>query len=159
MYIEKQEFEKTVTDYADIMLRCAYIHSGNRTDAEDIVQEAFIKYLRKSPEFRDEEHKKAWLLRVVINLCKDLNKSFWKRKTVDEASEYDLSDNDTVTHGELWDAVSRLPLKYKTVIQLYYNEDMTIEEIAQIVGKSKSTVCSLLQKAGKDLVAGTYFFV
>ena len=96
---------------------------------------------------KNRKHKKAWLLRVVINLCKDLNKSFWKRKTVDEASEYDLSDNDTVTHGELWDAVSRLPLKYKTVIQLYYNEDMTIEEIAQIVGKSKSTVCSLLQKA------------
>ena len=147
MYIEKEEFERTVNDYSDIMLRCAYVHCGNRTDAEDIVQEALIKYLRKSPRFRDEEHKKAWLLRVVINLCKDLNKSFWRRKTIAETNELDLADNDTLNQGEVWDAVSRLPLNYRTVIELYYNEDMTIEEIAQVIGKSKSTVCAILQKA------------
>ena len=151
MYIEKQEFEKTVNEYSDLMLRCAYIHCGNRTDAEDIVQEAFIKYLRKSPEFSDEEHKKAWLLRVVINLCKDLNKSFWRRKTVAVTIDPETADNSMTHQGEVWDAVSRLPLKYRTVIDLYYNEDMTIEEIAQVIDKSKSTVCSLLQKARKLL--------
>ena len=151
MYIEKQEFEKTVNEYSDLMLRCAYIHCGNRTDAEDIVQEAFIKYLRKSPEFSDEEHKKAWLLRVVINLCKDLNKSFWRRKTVAAAIDPETADNSMTYQGEVWDAVNRLPLKYRTVIELYYNEDMTIEEIAQVIDNSKSTVCSLLQKARKLL--------
>ena len=79
MRIDKKEFEKTVDTYSDVMLRCAYTYCGSKANAEDIVQEAFVKYLKKAPTFESEEHKKAWLLRVVINISKNFARSFWNR--------------------------------------------------------------------------------
>ena len=115
MRINKEEFEKTVDTYSDVMFRCAYAYCNNRTDAEDIVQEAFVKYLKKSPEFEDEEHKKAWLLRVVINISKNLVKSFWNR------NKTDIDDNipdekGELTKCEIWEDVKRLPAKYRILV-------------------------------------------
>ena len=70
--VDKKELEEAVEKYSDVMLRCAYAYCGNMADAEDVVQEAFIRYIRRSPEFKDEQHRRAWLLRVVINLSKSL---------------------------------------------------------------------------------------
>ena len=154
MRINKEEFEKTVDTYSDVMFRCAYAYCNNRTDAEDIVQEAFVKYLKKSPQFEDEEHKKAWLLRVVINLSKNLVKSFWNR------NKTDIDDNipdekGELTKCEIWEDVKRLPAKYRILVELYYGEGYTIEETAKITGVKKSTVSDRLKKA-RELLEKMY---
>ena len=78
---DKIEINQLVNKYANVMLRCAYTYCGNLTDAEDIIQEVFLKYLNKLPNFNNDEHEKAWFLRVTINTSKDYLKSFWHQKT------------------------------------------------------------------------------
>lgn len=150
MYIEKIEFEKTVNKYSDTLLRCAYTYCGNLSDAEDIVQEALVKYLKKAPKFENEEHKKAWLLRVTINLSKNLTKSFWHSNKT-EISENITDNKANLTKFEIWEDVKRLPPKYRTVLELYYYEGYKIEEIAKITNSRKSTVGDRLAKAKKLL--------
>ena len=147
---DKSDFEDAVQKYAAVMLRCAYSYCGNKADAEDIVQEAFIKYLDKAPKFADEAHRRAWLLRVVINLSKNLQKSFWNRNR-SELDENMPSTGSELAGVEIWSAVRRLPPKYRIVIELYYHEGFTIEEIAQITGSRRSTVGDRL-KRGKALL-------
>ena len=146
MRIQKDEFENTVDQYSDIMLRCAYAYCGNYDDAEDIVQEAFIKFLDRSPQFKDDQHKKAWLLRVVINLAKNRNKTFWNRNKT-ALDEKMPDDNDMLRKCEIWGAVNSLPPKYRIMIFLYYHEQYTIEEAAAMIGISKSTAADRLKKA------------
>ena len=157
MRMDKSEFEKTVLDYSDMLLRCSYSICSNRSDAEDIVQEAFIKLIKKNPEFKDEEHKKAWLLRVVINLSKDLLRSFWNR------NKYHLEDFDELIGSEaivddtdeIWTLVDKLPVKYRVVIQLYYYEGLTLKEISSAIGKSIGTTSNRLNRA-RDLLKKMY---
>lgn len=150
MRINREDFEKTVDTYSDAMLRCAYTYCGNQADAEDIVQEAFVKYLKKSPLFEDEEHKKAWLLRVVINLSKNLVKSFWNRNKTD-IDDNIPDDGSALSRCEIWEDVKTLPAKYRILIELYYYEGYTIEEISAITGVKRSTVGDRLKKAKKLL--------
>lgn len=160
MRMEKNEFEKTVRDYSDMLLRCAYSICSNRSDAEDIVQEAFIKLIKKNPKFRDEEHKKAWLLRVVINLSKDFVKSFWNRnkehiEDLDDIKCIKVSKENDVTDTEIWSLVEKLQVKYRIVIELYYHEDLTLKEISAAIGKSVATTSNRLNRA-RDLLKKLY---
>lgn len=157
MRMEKSEFEKTVLDYSDMLLRCAYSICSNRSDAEDIVQEAFVKLIKKNPKFRDEEHKKAWLLRVVINLSKDFVKSFWNRNKEHLEDFEELIGSDAIIDNddEIWSLVDKLPIKYKIVIQLYYHEGLTIKEISSAIGKSVGTTSNRLNRA-RDLLKKMY---
>lgn len=144
MCIEKAEFESLVEEYADTIFRCAYTYCSNRDDAEDIVQEVFIKYLKKKPKFKDKDHEKAWLLRVTVNLCKNYLKSYWYK------NRSELSDNIPVElpHGSgIWESVKKLPPKYRTVIELYYYEGYSIKEISEIIGAKHSTVGNRLARA------------
>ncbi len=150
MRIEQNEFEKTVNNYSDSMLRCAYTYCGNLTDAEDIVQEAFIRYLRKSPKFESETHKKAWLLRTVINLSKDLTRSFWHRKKT-ELTEDVIDESNSFKECEIRSAVQQLPEKFRIIVELYYGEGCTIEEITKITGIKRSTVGDRLKRAREML--------
>ena len=157
MRMEKSEFEKTVLDYSDMLLRCAYSICSNRSDAEDIVQETFVKLIKKNPKFRDEEHKKAWLLRVVINLSKDFVKSFWNRNKEHLEDFEELIGSDAIIDNddEIWSLVDKLPIKYKIVIQLYYHEGLTIKEISSAIGKSVGTTSNRLNRA-RDLLKKMY---
>ena len=124
---EKARINYMVKKYADIMLHCAYSYCQNITDAEDIIQEVFLKYLKKSPKFIDNDHEKAWFLRVTINTSKDYIKSFWYRKTeaINENILYDDDEGD-----EIWGLVKKLPPKYRIIIQLYYQEGYSIKELS-----------------------------
>lgn len=145
MRIEKSEFEDLVNEYADTVYRCAYTYCSNRDDANDIVQEVFIKFLKKQPEFSDKEHEKAWFLRVTVNLCKDLLKSYWYKNRAELTDDIPVDPSDD--GSEIWAYVQKLPPKYRIVIELYYYEGYTIKEIAEIVDAKQSTVGNRLARA------------
>ena len=134
---------------AVLRLACAYLHQ--RAEAEDVLQDALLQYLQKAPPFADEEHEKAWLLRVAANLCKN-RLSYWKRHPQEELSEWlpaPQSEESGLT--AVWDAVGALPARYRGVIHLYYYEGYTTVELARILGKKESTVRSLLARARERL--------
>lgn len=140
--------EEVVDKYSDMMFRCAYTYCNNRQDAEDIVQEVFYKYLSKSPSFSDEEHEKAWLLRVTINTSKNYVHSFWHRNVdLAEQEAACLSDE----KQDSWKLVRKLPEKYRIVIELYYIEGYSIKEIARILNKNESTIGTRFERAKKKL--------
>lgn len=149
MRIEQSQFEDLVNEYADTLFRCAYTYCSNRDDAEDIIQEVFMKYLKKKPQFKDKDHEKAWLLRVTVNLCKDLLKSYWY-KNKDELRD-DIPAEPSDSGIDILESVQRLPPKYRIVIELYYLEGYSIKEISNIIGAKQATVGSRLAR-GKKLL-------
>ena len=144
--MDNKELEKIYNDTYRSVYWTAMSLLKDEEDAQDIVQEAFLILLRKQPKFKDEQHKRSWLLRVTINLSKNFRKSFWNRNKT-ELSE-DLPDISDLTEGfEIWQAVRQLPPKYRLVIELYYHVGCTIEEISAITGAPRSTVGSRLSRA------------
>ena len=112
-----------------------------------------IKYIEKTPEFESEEHKKSWLITVASNRCKDLLR-FHKRHEVVELEEWNSVTKEGVYSG-IVEALMTLPEKFRLVLILYYVEEYRIEDIAKIIGKTKSAVKMRLQK-GRRLLEETY---
>ncbi len=140
-----------VEKYGDSMYRCAYTYCHNRHDAEDIVQEVFSKLLTKNPVFNDERHKKAWLLRVTINTSKDYLRSFWRRNVELIEEEISIKKECCERDAEIWKAVNDLPQKYRIIIKLYYTENYTIKEIADLLNTKVSTIGTRFERAKKML--------
>lgn len=141
-------YNEIADKYIDTVYRLALSRTKSREHAEDISQEVFIKLISANKKFDSEEHLKAWLLRVTINLTKDLFSSHWYR-TTDE-----LNDNLTYEQNEdsgVYDAVMALPKKYRTVIHLHYYEGYKVEEIAEITHSTAGTVKSQLHRARQML--------
>ena len=134
---------EAVARYGSAVYRLAYAMTRSRSDADDVFQEVFLRYLRAAPAFREEEHRKAWLLRVTVNCCKKLHGSFWRRHTV-ALSETLPAQNPE--EGELLGLLEGLPPKYRAVLHLYYYEGYATEEIAAILGRSPGTVRSQLSR-------------
>jgi RNA polymerase sigma-70 factor (ECF subfamily) len=130
--------------HADIIYRLAYARTKSKFDSDDILQEVFIKYMKKTPEFHDEEHEKAWFLRVTINTSKDYLKSFWFRRTeaIDENIPYECEEE-----KDIWELVQKLSPKYRSIIQLFYQEGYSIKEISKILKIKETTVGSQLSRA------------
>ena len=122
--------------YAGMLYRLAYARTGSRADAEDVMQEVFVRLLRARPEFRDEEHAKAWLLRVGARCAADVLRAPWRRR------EGPLDDGLPAP-----EAVLALPAKYRTAVHLYYYEELSVAEIAAVLGKSEGAVKSRLFRA------------
>lgn len=122
------------------------LHLKNHADTEDIFQTVFLKYMTASPVFENQEHEKAWLIRVTINACHDLIRSFFRSKTVslDAVSEQLSSCPSQI--GVL-EAVLSLPVQYKDVVYLYYYEGYSAVEIAGILHKKVNTIYTLLSRA------------
>lgn len=123
------------------------IRLKNYADTEDIFQTVFLKYVLTSVDFESEEHEKAWFIRVTVNACKDLLKSFFRSRTVslDEIIEQPAeipSDN-----REVMEAVLSLPQKYRDVVYLHYFEDYTAPQIGKILGKNVNTIYTLLTRS------------
>lgn len=136
-----------VEQHADMVLRIAYQNLYSRADAEDVVQDVFLRLLGQ-PAFADENHLKAWLIRVAVNRCKDINKSAWRRKTV--PLEVDWPALPAESHGVMEELAALKPAD-RTVIYLYYYEKYTVPEIAEMLGEKESTVSSRLNRAKKKL--------
>lgn len=143
----EKEVNRAVEQYADLIQRICFYHLKNRADTEDVFQNVFMKYMLYEGNFRDQEHEKAWLIRVSVNACKDLLKSFFRRSVVSLETVYEMPAAVSDTHREVLEAVLSLPDKYKDPIYLHYYEGYSAAEIGKILGKKENTVYSLLSRA------------
>ena len=153
------EFEKILRKYGDSIYRIALVHTQNEMDAQDIVQEVFLKFARNASQFQSDEHIKAWLIRVAINMCTDLKRSAWNRKTTELNDECLPADEFTTGESELYQAVMSLPVKYKDVIHLFYYEGYSIKEISRITEQKENAVKTQLSRGRvllKELLKGEY---
>ena len=130
--------------YAPAIYRLAYARTGSRADAEDIMQEVFVRLLRAKPEFTDREHARAWLLRVAANCANDWFRAPWRRREGPLTDSLPAPEHED---GGVVEAVLALPAKYRTAVHLYYYEELSVAEIAKITGKSESAVKSRLFRA------------
>lgn len=149
IYINRNKFlEETIEKYSNMVYRLAMARTRNIETSEDIYQEVFLRLARKMPEFENEEHKKAWLIRVTINCTKTiLNSSFLKhRAELDENLSFE-----TPERHDIYYAVFKLPIKYRTVVHLYYYENYSIKEISKILKVNENTIKSRLSRARKEL--------
>lgn len=139
-----------IEKYSNMVYRMAFSLVKCREDAEDIHQEVFMRYLKKKPAFENGVHEKAWFLRVTMNLCKNFWNSTWIQRVIGLA-EGDASEQKEDVHDELIDTVKKLPQKYRAVIHLFYYEDLSIEEISEVLGEKPSTVRTQLTRARRKL--------
>ena len=131
--------------HAPAVYRLAYARTGSRADAEDVMQEVFLRLVKAGPDFDSEEHAKAWLLRVASNCANDLFRLPWRRR--EEPLDENLSAPERPEEGSVTQAVLSLPARYRIPIHLYYYEGYSVAEIARIMGKSEGTVKSWLFRA------------
>ena len=134
--------------YHQTVYRAVFSYLHNASEAEDIVQETFVKLFNTNKSFESDEHCKAWLIRVATNLSKNLLKSFRYTHTeeLDEAVPIESKEE-----SELAEALSALPFKYRAVIHLYYFEGYSAKEIAEILEVSVTTVTTRLARAREKL--------
>ncbi|MCG3085344.1 sigma-70 family RNA polymerase sigma factor [Anoxybacillus sp. LAT_35] len=155
----KEQIQRAMDQYGNMVLRLAYVYMRNEHDAEDVFQDVFIKLYEHMGRIQSEEHMKAWLIRVTINVCKNKLKSFVYRKM----DEYEEGTHISIDHDyfEVTSAVTSLPTKYREVVHLFYYEGYQTKEIAELLGKRESTVRSLLSRARemlKNKLKGEYDF-
>lgn len=137
-----------IRKYSDMLIRISYSYMKNLSDAEDITQDVFIKLLEKKPSFESTEHEKAWLIRIAMNLSKDKLKSAYFKNTAPLEGDF---IHVTKEDNEIIESVLRLPLKYRSIILLYYYEGYSISQVANILNLKESTVGSQLSRARKLL--------
>lgn len=147
------DIENTVEKYSNMLFKLCFTMLRNNTDAEDAVSEVFVKYLTNKKAFDDEEHKKAWLIRVAANTCKDMLRFYKIRNHInlDDISAYCKTDNDTNIVTDLL----KLPVKYRTVLYLYYIEGYKTAEISEMLSVSGSAVRKRLQY-GREMLKLEY---
>lgn len=135
----------------DAVYRLALCRLNSRVDAEDVYQEVFLRLLRDDTDFRDEEHLKAWLLRVTLSRCADLRRSAWFKRTAPMEAAADAAAPEPDDQSELWQAIAALPDDQRTAVWLHYVEGYRTEEIAQMAGCSAVTIRTRLHRARKQL--------
>ena len=131
----EQEVNRAIEQYSDMIRRLCMIHLKNYADTEDIFQTVFLKYVLSFVSFESKEHEKAWFIRVTINACKDLLKSFIRGRTISLDERIEQPSEMSVDDRDVLEAVLSLPQKYKDVVYLHYYEDYTALQISRILGK------------------------
>ena len=158
--MDTREYERVVTKYMDTVYRIAISHTKDALDADDVVQQTFVKLLTKNMNFTDEEHLKRWLIRVCINECNSLFSSFWRKNVnfFDSSSEGEKMTQESYEpsfilqeDNDLYEAVKMLPAKCRSVVYLFYYEGYSTKEIADIIHVREATVRTRLVRARKML--------
>jgi RNA polymerase sigma-70 factor (ECF subfamily) len=143
--------EEIVNTYGDMMYKLATAQISNKADAFDVVQDVFLKIHIKMPKTSSPEHLKAWLIRAVINRCRDYNR---KNRNTEELRESGLPAKNPFFDDpeyDLQEAVANLPPKYRTVLYLHYYEGYKIAEISKMLGVGESGIKKRLVKAREKL--------
>lgn len=141
---EETKIEDVLNRYSAMVYRLAFARVKNCYDADDILQNVFLRYMRSGTVFHDEEHRKAWLIRATINCGKSLLTSAWFRRIspMDDSLYTEMKE-----HSEVYYAVMELPPKYRTVVHLFYFEEYSVAEIANLTSQKEATVKSQLHRA------------
>lgn len=141
--------EELVIRYSNMLFKICLVILGNEQDAQDAIQETFLRYLKLMPEFESEEHEKAWLIRVAANVSKDMRRFMVRHPKVsmEQLEDYYESPED----GEILEELLELPYNLKIVIYLHYIEGYRIKEIASILHISSDAVKKRLQRGRKEL--------
>ena len=147
----EEEAARAIERYGDMVRRLCLVHLKNPADTGDIFQNVFLKYVLSPVVFESPEHEKAWLIRVTINACKDLVKSFFRSRTVPLEELLDQPAPLSEEHKEVLEAVLALPPKYRDAVYLHYYEGYTAAEIGKLLGKNTNTVYTLLTRARERL--------
>ncbi|MDE6747755.1 MAG: sigma-70 family RNA polymerase sigma factor [Lachnospiraceae bacterium] len=143
------DIEALVNIYGDMLFRLCVVMLGSETDAEDAVQETFIRYMQKAPDFENSEHEKAWLITTAKNKCRDMLR--FRQKHPQISIEYMQGLSSDSTDSGILEALMSLPEKFRLVLTLYYVEEYRIDDIARIIRKTPSAVKMRLQKGRKLL--------
>lgn len=136
----RQPVQELMKKYQNNFYAVAFHVCKNAEDAEDVVQDTFIQYYTNKKDFEDEQHIRAWLIRVAINKAKNMNRTFWRQNKQSLEDYMETLTFETPESENLFETVMKLPDKYRIVIHLFYYEDYTIREIADILKISQSNV-------------------
>lgn len=151
--------DQVVEKYFNMVYKLALNQTKDKNHADDVTQEVFLRYIRKDYHFESEEHIKAWLLRVTINCSHNVFNSSWFKKTTPITEDIVFENEEK---GEVYYATLELPQKYRTVIHLFYYEDLSIAEISRYLNINEATVKSQLHRGReklKEKLKGGYFDV
>lgn len=153
--MKKEILESYFRKYHSMLFRIAFTEVKSQADAEDIMQEVFIKLLRYQPEFENAEHEKAWMIRTTLNLCKDFWKCKWNQATtglenVPESEKVYMKVPYLEQDETLWRVLS-MQENYRRVLYLFYYEDYAVKEIADILEMPVNTVKTNLRRGREEL--------
>lgn len=140
--------DEILQKYAKMVYRVAYTRTKNAADADDVMQDVFLKYIKSGRTPPDGEHLKAWLIRVAINQSNNLLKSVWFKRT---APLDDKLPAQPEQRNDVLEAVLALPVKYRTAVHLFYYEELSVAEIGRAMRAKEATVRSWLMRARKML--------
>lgn len=144
------DYEYVLEKYADMVYRIAITITGSPEDAKDAFQDTFLRLVKNKDKIHDEEHLKAWLIRVVSNCSKSLMTNPWNKRTqgLDETDVQAVSVDDS---GFLLQEINNLPANYAIPLYLFYYEEYSLKEIESILGKNVNTVKTLLRRGRNAL--------
>lgn len=147
--------QETYEQYRSLLYRVAFSHMNNHADAEDAVQETYVRLFKNRPHFDGSEHEKAWLIRTLSNVCHDIHKNAWNKQTVSMEHIAAAGTNTFVLpyniEDEMLPLVLALDAKYRVPLYLFYYEGYAIREIAAFLDMPESTVKTHL-KRGRELL-------
>lgn len=155
------ELEEIIHRYQNTVFGLALAKTGSRADAEDVFQEVFLAYYQSGKSFADEEHRKAWLLRTTVNLCKRVSGSAWRRRTapLEEAGAEDFTFRSD-EENTVWQALRQLAEEYRLPIYLFYFQELSTRQIAQALGIREGAARMRLSRGREQLrtlLKGDYF--
>ena len=157
------ELTEIIDRYQTTVFGLALAKTGSRADADDVFQEVFLAYFQSGKVFREEEHRKAWLLRTTLNLCRRVTQSSWRKKTVPLTAD---ADADTPVpfrepeENQVWQALAQLEETYRLPIYLFYFQALSTREIARVLSIRPGAVRMRLSRGREQLRAllkGDYF--
>lgn len=145
--MEQEKFLDTLARHQNMVYRIALHQTGSPADAEDAMQEVFLRLLTAKQAPAGEDHLRRWLIRVTVNYCRDLLKSPWRNRRVPLEALPEPPVFDRPEQAALYREVLALPEKYRTVLYLFYYEELTVKEIGELLELKDSTVTTRLSRA------------
>lgn len=146
----KKLAEDIMQEYGNMIFRLAYASMRNRADAQDVLQDVLVSFIKNNPDFDNENHVKAWLIKTTANRCKNMHLSAWFRLKSDVES-FDIVYEDKSPREDILTAINQLSANERLLIHLFYYEEYTSAEIAELLHKNENTIRSQLARARKKL--------
>ena len=146
------DWDVLIDRYQNMVYGLALARTGSREDADDVFQEVFLALFRSGKTFREEEHRKAWLLRTTLNQSRRVTSSTWRNRTVPlEEGEAVARPFRMSEENRVWEALQSLPEDYRLPLYLFYFEELPTDQIANALGIRPGTVRMRLSRGREQL--------